>query len=163
MSAQVTVFPSGSMAGECAIGVLRAAGFEVAGASGADEVVIDLSRSAGPGFTVSSGRTGSVISLDWCATATELVAAVRAVSAGTGSSTERLLSVVPAHPGPLTDRQRDVARLVAAGASNDAIGRALGISPHTARTHVQHLLGRLGVSHRAAVPQRLHDLGLEVG
>ena len=43
----------------------------------------------------------------------------------------------------LTERQLEVATLVAAGLSNKAIARALGISPHTARNHVVRVAARI--------------------
>ena len=48
----------------------------------------------------------------------------------------------------LTRREREVLALLADGADNDDIGRALVISPQTARTHVQNILGKLSVHSR---------------
>ncbi|HZO29364.1 MAG TPA: response regulator transcription factor [Chloroflexota bacterium] len=48
----------------------------------------------------------------------------------------------------LTKREREVLALLADGADNDMIATAMFISPHTARTHVQNLLGKLGVHSR---------------
>jgi two-component system, NarL family, response regulator len=48
----------------------------------------------------------------------------------------------------LTDRERDVLRLMAGGASNEEIGRALFISVGTVKYHVNHILGKLGVEDR---------------
>lgn len=50
---------------------------------------------------------------------------------------------------PLSRRQTEVLRLVAAGHSNKAIARALGLSPHTAKRHVANILVKLGVRSRA--------------
>lgn len=44
----------------------------------------------------------------------------------------------------LTDRQLEVAALVARGRSNKAIGRTLGISEHTVNAHVQAICKALG-------------------
>lgn len=52
----------------------------------------------------------------------------------------------------LTDRQRQVAHLVAAGCSNDQIGMHLGISSRTAKAHVDVLRFKLGVTHRRQIP-----------
>jgi DNA-binding CsgD family transcriptional regulator len=49
----------------------------------------------------------------------------------------------------LTRREAEVALLLAAGRGNAAIASSLGISPHTARHHTQHVLNKLGVHSRA--------------
>jgi len=61
---------------------------------------------------------------------------------------------------PLTDREREVLRLVARGLSNKAIADELSITERTARTHVSNILGKLGLSSRTqaalyAVERRL--------
>jgi DNA-binding NarL/FixJ family response regulator len=48
----------------------------------------------------------------------------------------------------LTRREREVLVLVMDGADNHRIARALTISPETARTHVQNILGKLGLHSR---------------
>lgn len=48
----------------------------------------------------------------------------------------------------LTRREREVLALLAEGADNDAIARALVISPHTARTHIQNILAKIGAHSR---------------
>jgi two-component system NarL family response regulator len=48
----------------------------------------------------------------------------------------------------LTQREREVLRLLADGNSNDEIGAALSISPQTVRTHVQKAMEKLGASTR---------------
>jgi DNA-binding NarL/FixJ family response regulator len=48
----------------------------------------------------------------------------------------------------LTRREREVLALVAGGADNDGIAQRLVISPETARTHIQNVLGKLGVHSR---------------
>ena len=59
---------------------------------------------------------------------------------------------------PLTAREAEVLRLVAAGKSNAAIGEKLTISVHTVKRHVANVLQKLGVSSRSeagAVARRL--------
>jgi DNA-binding CsgD family transcriptional regulator len=51
-----------------------------------------------------------------------------------------------------TDRQRQVVELIAAGCSNDEIGRRLGISPRTAKAHSDVLRQKLGVRKRRQIP-----------
>jgi DNA-binding NarL/FixJ family response regulator len=48
----------------------------------------------------------------------------------------------------LTSREREVLALLAAGASNKAIARALGVSVHTAKFHVASLTEKLGATGR---------------
>jgi DNA-binding NarL/FixJ family response regulator len=48
----------------------------------------------------------------------------------------------------LTQREREVLRLLADGMTNDQIGEALGISAQTVRTHVQKAMDKLGATTR---------------
>jgi DNA-binding NarL/FixJ family response regulator len=48
----------------------------------------------------------------------------------------------------LTQRERDVLRLLADGHSNEEIGRRLFISPETVRTHVRKAMDKLGADTR---------------
>jgi DNA-binding CsgD family transcriptional regulator len=45
----------------------------------------------------------------------------------------------------LTERERDVLLSLGAGRGRAEIGRDLGLSPHTVRTHVQHHLRKLSL------------------
>ena len=62
---------------------------------------------------------------------------------------------------PLTEREREVLRLVARGLSNKDIAAALFITERTARTYVSNILGKLGLQSRtqAALWALEHDLG----
>jgi HD-GYP domain-containing protein (c-di-GMP phosphodiesterase class II) len=65
-------------------------------------------------------------------------------------------------PDGLSDREVEVLRLVARGLSNKEIGRALHISPVTAKNHVAHVYEKTGVATRSAaalyaVTKRLID------
>ncbi|HWK81656.1 MAG TPA: tetratricopeptide repeat protein [Thermomicrobiales bacterium] len=57
---------------------------------------------------------------------------------------------IPPEVHALTERELEVLRLVAQGLSAREIGDRLFISPRTASTHVSNILGKLGVSNRAA-------------
>ena len=58
----------------------------------------------------------------------------------------------PATPWePLTAREFEVARLIADGLTNAEIAGSLGVSPKTVASHVEHILGRLGVARRTEV------------
>ena len=54
-------------------------------------------------------------------------------------------------PDVLTQRQREVAVLVGRGFTNRRIAEELGISEHTAITHVRNILNKLGFSSRAEI------------
>jgi DNA-binding CsgD family transcriptional regulator/tetratricopeptide (TPR) repeat protein len=59
----------------------------------------------------------------------------------------------------LTDREREVLLLVAAGRSNPEIARKLFISVKTVSVHVSNILGKLGVSGRVEAAALVHRLG----
>ena len=61
----------------------------------------------------------------------------------------------------LTDREREVIRLVAAGRSNQQIATDLFITRKTASVHVSNILGKLGVANRVEAAAVAHRLGLE--
>jgi DNA-binding CsgD family transcriptional regulator len=52
---------------------------------------------------------------------------------------------------PLTAREFEVARLIADGQTNAEIAGSLGLSPKTIASHVEHILGRLGVARRTEI------------
>jgi DNA-binding CsgD family transcriptional regulator len=69
---------------------------------------------------------------------------------------DRLLAAAaghrPAEPwAPLTAREFEVARLVAAGRTNREIAAALFLSPKTVAAHVEHILTKLGAGRRAEI------------
>lgn len=60
----------------------------------------------------------------------------------------------------LSDRERDVLRLVARGASNKEIAAALFLAEGTVKNHVTSILTKLEVSDRTQAALRARDLGL---
>jgi ATP/maltotriose-dependent transcriptional regulator MalT len=52
----------------------------------------------------------------------------------------------------ITERQRDVIVLIAAGCSNDEVSERLGISPRTVKAHCDVLRQKLGVRRRRQLP-----------
>jgi DNA-binding CsgD family transcriptional regulator len=52
----------------------------------------------------------------------------------------------------ITERQRQVIELIAAGYSNEEVGQRLGISPRTAKAHCDVLRQKLGVARRRQIP-----------
>ena len=55
---------------------------------------------------------------------------------------------------PLTAREREVIALVSAGATNQEIASALVISESTVKSHVKHILRKLGAANRAEAVSR---------
>jgi two-component system, NarL family, response regulator LiaR len=107
------------------------------------------------------------------AEAEEVAAAVRAAYAGEvhlDPAVARLLAQRMRHRAsgddqlaePLTDREKDVIRLLGQGMSNKDIGATLFITERTARTYVSNILGKLGLASRTqaalyAVEHKLVD------
>src|SRR6266566_756141 len=60
----------------------------------------------------------------------------------------------------LTEREREILVLLAAGRSNPQIAGALFISPKTASVHVSNILGKLGVDSRVEAAAVAHRLGV---
>ncbi len=60
----------------------------------------------------------------------------------------------------LTGREHDVLRLVAQGQTNAEIARNLTVSVATVKTHIEHIIGKLGVADRTHAAVRAVDLGL---
>jgi DNA-binding CsgD family transcriptional regulator len=60
----------------------------------------------------------------------------------------------------LTRREHEVLRWIADGKSNGEIATILGVSISTAKTHVEHVLAKLGVENRTAAAMVLRSVGL---
>ena len=63
-------------------------------------------------------------------------------------------------PEGLSEREREVLRLLARGASNKEIAVQLDIAEGTVKNHVTSILGKLGVDDRTRAALRARDLGL---
>ena len=101
-----------------------------------------------------AGATGYLLK---DAAATEVAAAIRAAHQGemhlAPAVARRLAESLRAPTRekpiePLTEREREVLRLVAHGKANKEIARQLEISERTVRTHVSSILGKLGLVSR---------------
>ncbi|MBO3741844.1 response regulator transcription factor [Actinoplanes flavus] len=128
-----------------------------------DEYVYGALRAGASGFLVKDTEPA------------ELIHAVRVVARGDAliapAITRRLIAEFTArvaHPDPgprlsaLTDREREVMALVAAGLSNDEIAAHLVLSPATAKTHVSRIMTKTGVRDRAQLVILAYESGLIV-
>ncbi len=115
-----------------------------------DDYVYEALRSGATGFLLKDAPRA------------DLIAAVRVAAAGDAllapSVTRRLIeafarrpdsvSPAPSKLASLTPRERDILLLVARGQSNTEIARDLVVSEATVKTHVAHLLAKLGLRDR---------------
>jgi DNA-binding NarL/FixJ family response regulator len=120
---------------------------------------------------IEAGAAGFVLK---DSTAEDLIAAVRAVAGGAAwfdpAVAPRLLEryrrvVAPAARDVarldlLTDREHDVLRLMARGATNAEIGATLFVAEATVKTHVGSIFAKLGVRDRAAAIVFAYDHGV---
>jgi len=130
---------------------------------GLDEYIIEALRAGASGFLLKDAPTR------------EVVEAVRAVAAGDAvlapAVTRQLLDQVgrrlpaavsrtPDGLAELTDREREVLRMLAVGMSNAEIATALVVSEPTVKTHVSNLLGKLGLRDRVQAVIYAYESGL---
>ena len=128
-----------------------------------DEYVFQALRAGASGFLGKSAEPA------------ELLDAIRVIHRGdallspaaTRSLIARYLSrpdqpepFTPARLAVLTDREREVLALVAAGLSNDDIAERLVVSRHTAKTHVNRAMTKLGAHDRAQLVVIAYETGL---
>jgi DNA-binding NarL/FixJ family response regulator len=102
----------------------------------------------------------------------QLISAVRVVAAGDGllapSITRRVIEQFTRLPPPggtntlagLTDREREVLKLVARGLSNSEIAAELVVSDATVKSHVGHLLAKLQLRDRVQAVVLAYESGL---
>jgi DNA-binding NarL/FixJ family response regulator len=128
-----------------------------------DEYVLRALRAGASGFLGKGARPS------------ELLDAIRTVARGDAllspAATKALIARYLAHPehenlpaperlAALTDREREVLALVAAGLSNDEIAERLVVSPATAKTHVNRSMVKLGARDRAQLVVIAYETGL---
>ena len=127
-----------------------------------DEYVFEALRSGASGFVVKDIEPA------------ELLQAVRVVARGDAllspTVTRRLIAEFAGRPEQrrvaatdldvLTEREREVMALVAAGRTNDEIAAELFISPATAKTHVSRAMSKLGARDRAQLVVLAYETGL---
>jgi len=88
--------------------------------------------------------------------ASELARAIRAAHSGRATlspeATQALVNAANQPPAPghdLTERERVVLALMVEGLNNTQIAARLVVSPSTIKTHVSHILSKLGVASRS--------------
>jgi len=108
------------------------------------------------------------------ATREQLAGAIRAVCAGetllAPAITRRLIEVFCRGPAPgtpsdspaggLSERERDVVRLIAAGLSNAEIASSLYLSEATIKSHITRILARLGLRDRVQIAVYAYENGI---
>jgi DNA-binding NarL/FixJ family response regulator len=126
-----------------------------------DDYVYAALRAGASGFLVKD------IALEDILTAIRVVAAGDAIIAP--GITRRLIAqfASPSRPNPkpreltgITDREREVLKLVGLGMSNAEIAAALYITVGTAKTHVARLLAKLGARDRVQLVITAYEAGL---
>jgi two-component system, NarL family, response regulator DevR len=102
----------------------------------------------------------------------ELVGIIRAVARGESGFDSRSASVVRALAAgrsttgaagglpALTEREREIAGLIAEGLTNREIGQAIFVSESTVKFHVRNIMRKLDVHHRAEVAYAASRLGV---
>ena len=102
----------------------------------------------------------------------QLLSAIRVVAGGDAllspAVTKRVISQFTRVPRPsppkevdeLTERELEVLRLIARGLSNAEIGQELFISDTTVKTHITHILQKLGLRDRVQAVVLAHETGL---
>jgi DNA-binding NarL/FixJ family response regulator len=118
---------------------------------------------------LSAGASGFVLKDD---PPEQLLAAIRTVAAGDAllspAVTKRVIRKFtrdmrpepPSGVDELTEREREVFRLLADGMSNAEIGRELYISDTTVKTHITHVLQKLGLRDRVQAVVMAYRTGL---
>ncbi len=142
---------------------LGAAGAEAL--RGATATVVALASDARQaGLALRAGARGALLrGAGPEAIAAALLAAARGLAVLDGDLAGDLLRLPAAAPAePLTPREREVLSLLAEGLANKAIAARLGISEHTAKFHVNAILGKLGVESRAEAIVQAARMGLVV-
>ena len=107
------------------------------------------------------GRCGYLLK-DRVTNAAELVGALERIAAGEVVVDQELVAQLLARrrePDPLeelTEREREVLRLMAEGLTDRGIAERLWVTPKTVETHVRHILQKLNLPSGAAHNRRVH-------
>jgi NarL family two-component system response regulator LiaR len=132
-----------------------------------DIEVVALTSVLEDGSVVDAVRAGAIGYLLKDTDALELCRVIKAAAAGqvqlSPEAAARLLREVrtPEHSVELfTEREKEVLRLLAEGQSNKEISQTLCIGEQTVKTHVGHILGKLGVPSRTQAALYAVRIGL---
>jgi DNA-binding NarL/FixJ family response regulator len=120
--------------------------------------VLVLSASAAPAEVALARQRGAAGYLSKSSDRATLLRAIHAVAGGG-------LCFAPdggevADDAGLSPRELDVLRHLGQGFSNDDLGRTLGISGETIKSHLKAIFAKLGVAGRAEAVARAYELGL---
>ncbi len=118
---------------------------------GIDDYIITALRAGASGFLLKDAPTERVIEAVRAVAAGDAVlspAVTRQLLDQVGRRLPAAVSQTPAALASLTDREREVLQMLAAGLSNAEIAAALVVSEATVKTHVSNLLGKLGLRDR---------------
>jgi DNA-binding NarL/FixJ family response regulator len=119
-----------------------------------DVEVVALTSVLEDASVVGAVRAGAIGYLLKDTEANELRRAIRAAAGGqvqlAPEAAVRLMNELrhPEQPEPLTERETEVLRLLAAGLANKEIAFKLNIGDRTVKTHVSNVMGKLGVQSR---------------
>ena len=121
--------------------------------------VLMLSASATAAEVDLARRNGAAGYLSKSADRATLLGAIRTVSAGGTCFTGEPASA-PAKAPTLSGRELEVLRHLGQGLSNDDLGRVLGVSGETIKSHLKAIFQKLGVNGRTEAVSRAYELGL---
>jgi two-component system, NarL family, response regulator LiaR len=131
-----------------------------------DVEVIALTSVLEDASVVGAVRAGAMGYLLKDTQADELCRAIKAAAAGqvqlSPQAAARLLREVraPESPEALTERESDVLKLLARGKANKEIARELEVGEQTVKSHVGHILAKLGVQSRTQAALHAVRIGL---
>lgn len=125
-----------------------------------DELVFECLRAGAVGYLLKDAPIDRLVEAVLAAARGESVLQPSVASKVLAELT-RLAGAAPSGDlAKLSDRERDVLRLIARGASNKEIATALFIAEGTVKNHVTNILDKLGVADRTQAALRARELGL---
>lgn len=138
----------------------------IVGLAPSENVILQAIEAGANGYTIKD------------ATPSELIYTIQAVHSGQTPCTPRIAALVFARIAELaqehsrcpseqairvTPREREILQLLATGCHNAEIAHRLGITLHTVKNHVHHILDKFQVRGRREVIQRAYEHGMLTG